>query len=585
MQFVLHELLNCTETFKSLPALHGADRATIDAVLEEAGKFAASVIQPLNAVGDQHGCVLINNEVRTAPGFKAARAQFVEAGWTGLACTPEFGGQGLPVTLNNAIYEMFNSANQAWLMYSGLSHSAYDCLNANATQAQRALFLPKLISGEWTGTMCLTEAHCGSDLGMLRSRAEPLGDGTYSISGSKIFISSGEHDLSENILHLVLARLPDAPGGTKGISLFVVPKFKLDANGNNAQRNGVSAASLEHKMGIHGNATCVINLDDAQGYLIGEPNKGLNAMFVMMNSARLGTGTQALGIAEGAWQISRSYARDRVQSRAPSGPKKLDSAADPIIYHPDVRRMLLTQKALTEGARAFSYWAALLIDIEANSVDEAERARANALLSLLTPVVKAFITDNAFATANLSMQVLGGHGYVRDWGVEQYVRDARITMIYEGTNGIQALDLLARKVLGDGGQKLKLLKAEIDAFCRDASGQAQLAELIAALERTTAQVVQTTALLAARSQSDPNELGAASVAYMRIIGLWVFSWLWARMAKIAVEAAPDDAFYRGKLATAQFFFANLLPEIECHRLTIQAGAASLLNDADVFELI
>lgn len=578
MHFVLHELLDCTQTFARLPALTAADQATIDAVLEEAARFAAQVIQPLNLVGDTHGCVLESGEVRTAPGFKAARDQFVANGWTGLACTPEFGGQGLPVTLNNACYEMFNSANQAWLMYSGLSHSAYECLYANASSAQKTMFLPKLIAGTWTGTMCLTEAHCGSDLGMLKTKAEPLADGSYALTGSKIFISSGDHDLAENILHLVLARLPDAPAGTRGISLFVVPKFKVGDNGSIGARNGVTAASLEHKMGIHGNATCVIHLDQANGYLVGEPNKGLNAMFVMMNSARLGTGTQGLGIAEGAWQNARRYALDRLQSRAPSGPKNPTGPADPIIHHPDVRRMLLTQKAWTEGARAFSYWAALKIDVELHSSDPSEREQAAALLSLLTPVVKAFITDNAFETANLAVQVLGGHGYVREWGLEQYVRDARITMIYEGTNGIQALDLLGRKVLLDGGQKLGILGQQIGAFSRAARSDPQMAEFLDPLDALGARLKTLTGQLGQRAQQHPDEVGAASVAYLRIVGHWVYCWFWAQMAHLAL-AHPQDAFYCAKLATARFYFAKLLPEVEMHFATLASGAQPLLPDA------
>jgi len=583
MQFVLHELLDCTQTFAHIPALAAADRETLDAVLLEAAKFASTVIQPLNLSGDRDGCVIAAGQVRTPSGFKAAREQFVEAGWTGLACAPEFGGQGLPVTLNNACYEMFNAANQAWLMYSGLSHSAYECLFANASPAQRLKYLPPLIAGNWTGTMCLTEAHCGSDLGMLKTRAEPLADGRYALTGTKIFISSGDHDLADNILHLVLARLPDAPAGTKGISLFVVPKMQIEPDSRVGAGNGVVAASLEHKMGIHGNATCVIHLNDAVGEMIGEPNKGLNAMFVMMNSARLGTGTQGLGIAEGAWQNARRYAFERLQSRAPGGPKAPDSAADPIIHHPDVRRMLLTQKAWTEGARAFSYWAALLIDIEMLSEDAAERERAGALLGLLTPVVKAFITDNAFESANLAVQVLGGHGYVHEWGLEQYVRDARITMIYEGTNGIQALDLLGRKVLLDGGRKLGLLDAEIASFSAAARAQDGMGEFIEPLDRLRARLHEITALIAKRAAKNPEEIGSASVAYLRLIGHLIYCWLWARMAAIALPRAAADPFYQAKLATARFYMAKLLPETEMHFITIQAGASALL--ADDVELI
>ncbi|MDB5747767.1 MAG: acyl-CoA dehydrogenase, partial [Massilia sp.] len=457
MQFVLHEFLNVTEEFKNLPAYQEIDADIINQVLEEGAKFTQEVLFPLNHSGDREGCHYdaATKTVTTPKGFKEAYKQYVEAGWGALACDPEYGGQGLPVSLNNSFYEMLNSANQAWTMYPGLSHGAYECLKEHGTDEQKQLYLPKLVSGEWTGTMCLTEAHCGTDLGLLRSKAEPQGDGTYKITGSKIFISAGEHDVAENIIHLVLARLPDAPEGSKGISLFLVPKFLPNADGSLGERNPIFCGAIEEKMGIHGNATCQMNLDGAVGTLIGQPHKGLNAMFVFMNAARLGVGMQSLGLTEVAYQNALVYAKDRIQMRSLSGPKAPDKPADPIIVHPDVRRMLLTAKAYAEGARAVCSYVALQIDRELNHPDEAVRKEAAGEITLLTPIVKAFITDNGWIATSEAMQVYGGHGYISEWGMEQYVRDARINMIYEGTNTIQSLDLLGRKILMDNGAKLR----------------------------------------------------------------------------------------------------------------------------------
>ncbi|MFP5305251.1 MAG: acyl-CoA dehydrogenase family protein, partial [Gammaproteobacteria bacterium] len=474
MQFVLHELLEVETQLRKLPQHSDIDAATIDSVLEEGGRFCAEVLFPLNQVGDREGCTYHGDGVVTAPtGFKEAYAQFIEAGWPSLGADPHYGGQGLPHVVHSAFMEMMNSANQAWSMYPGLSHGAYNALSAFGTPEQKKVYLPRLVSGEWTGTMCLTEAHAGTDLGLLRTKAEPQPDGSYAITGTKIFISAGEHDLSKNIVHLVLARLPDAPGGTKGISLFIVPKFVPDASGEPGARNAVKCGSIEHKMGIHGNATCVMNFDGAKGWLVGAPNKGLNAMFVMMNSARLGVGMQSLGLAEFAYQNSLAYAKERLQSRSLTGPKLKDKPADPIIVHPDVRRMLLTQKAYVEAARAFTYWAGLAIDREHKHPDEAVRKDNADLVALLTPVVKGFITDNGYESTTLAMQVLGGHGYISEHGLEQCVRDARINMIYEGTNTIQALDLLGRKVLGDMGGRLmkfgKVIQDVIKANADDAS--------------------------------------------------------------------------------------------------------------------
>ena len=576
MHFVLFDLLKVQDELKALPRYADVDRETIEAVLEEGAKFASQVIQPLNQIGDREGCTWHGDGVVTAPpGFKEAYAQFVEAGWPSVSCDPDFGGQGLPAIVNNRLYEMWNSANQAWLMYPGLSHSAYECLHAFGTDEQKQVYLTKIVSGEWTGTMCLTEPHCGTDLGILKTKAEPNGDGSFALSGTKIFISAGEHDLAPNILHLVLARLPDAPAGTKGISLFLVPKFIPDANGQPGERNAIKAGSIEHKMGIHGNATCVINLDGARGWLIGEPNKGLAAMFVMMNSARLGVGMQSLGQAEVAHQNAVAYAKDRLQGRAPAGAAQPAKAADPIIVHPDVRRMLLTSRAYTEAGRAFTTWTALLIDREHAHPDPAVREEADELMALLTPVVKAFITDNAWETTTLCQQVFGGHGYIAEWGMDQFVRDSRINMIYEGTNGIQALDLLGRKVLMDGGKKFGRFAALVQAFLKAHAGNAAMAEFNGPLAKLLADTVALTQELGARAQANPDEVGAASVPYLRIIGHLAYAWMWARMAAVALEKG-GEGFHATKLSTARFYFGWLLPETAHQFLAARAGAASLM---------
>ena len=583
MHFVLFELLKVQDELKALPRHADLDRETIEAVLEEGARFASQVIQPLNQVGDREGCTFHGNGVVTAPaGFRQAYAQFIENGWPALGCDPAYGGQGLPTIVNNRLYEMWNSANQAWLMYAGLSHSAYECLHAFGTDEQKQVYLTKIVSGQWTGTMCLTEPHCGTDLGILKTKAEPNGDGSFALTGTKIFISAGEHDLAENILHLVLARLPDAPAGTKGISLFLVPKFIPDANGNVGERNTLQAGSIEHKMGIHGNATCVMNLDGARGWLIGEANKGLAAMFVMMNSARLGVGMQSLGLAEAAHQNAVAYAKDRLQGRAPTGAVQPEKAADPIIVHPDVRRMLLTSRAYTEAGRAFTTWTALLIDREHSHPDPAVREDADELMALLTPVVKAFITDNSFETTNLCLQVYGGHGYINEWGMDQFVRDARINMIYEGTNGIQALDLLGRKVLMDGGRKFGRFARLIEGFLKENAARPELAEFTAPLGKLLADTAALTAEIGAKAKADPNEVGAASVPYLRIVGHLAYAWLWARMAALALDKADDD-FYAAKLATARFYYAWLLPETAHQFRAARAGAQTLMSlDAALF---
>jgi hypothetical protein len=580
MQFVLHELLNVVDELKQLPAHADVDADTINAVLEEGGKFASQVIAPLNQIGDQEGCKLdkTTHEVTTAKGFKEAYLQYVEGGWPALSCDPAYGGQGLPHVVNQCMYEMMNSANQAWTMYPGLSHGAYEALHAHGTDEQKKLYLPKLTSGQWTGTMCLTEPHCGTDLGLLRTKAEPQSDGTYKITGQKIFISAGEHDMSENIVHLVLARLPDAPQGSKGISLFVVPKYKVTPEGKIGERNAIYCGGLEHKMGIHGNATAQMVLDGAVGTLVGEPNKGLAAMFVMMNAARLGVGMQGLGLTEVAYQNAVAYAKDRIQMRSLSGVKAADKPADPIIVHPDVRKMLLTARAYAEGGRALSIWTTLLLDKELSSDDEDERKDAADLVALLTPIVKAFLTDNAWISTSHCMQVFGGHGYIAEWGMEQFVRDARINMIYEGTNTIQSLDLLGRKVLADNGAKLKKFGKIVRDFVEEEGTNEAMQEFVNPLADLGEKVTKLTTEIGMKAFQNPDEVGAAAVDYLRVCGHLVFGYFWARMAKIALAKVDGgDPFYKAKLHTARFYFAKLLPETATLIRTARAGAKPMMD--------
>lgn len=583
MQFVLHELIQVTETFKEIPAHAEVDVDTVNAVLEEGGKFAAQVVFPLNRSGDEEGCThdKATREVRTPAGYPEAYAKYVEGGWPSLSCDPAYGGQGLPHVVNQCFYEMLNSANQAWTMYPGLSHGAYEALHAHGTPEQKATYLPKLTSGEWTGTMCLTEPHCGTDLGLLRTKAEPQADGTYKINGAKIFISAGEHDMAANIVHLVLARLPDAPAGSKGISLFVVPKFHVDADGSLGARNGIFCAGLEHKMGIHSNATAQLVLEDAIGTLVGEPHKGLQAMFVMMNAARLGVGMQSLGLTEVAYQNAVDYAKDRLQMRALTGPKAKDKPADPIIVHPDVRKMLLTARAYAEAGRALCVHTALMLDKELSHPDADVRREAADEVALLTPIVKAFLTDNGWIATSACMQVFGGHGYVREWGMEQYVRDARINMIYEGTNTIQSLDLLGRKVLADNGKKLKAFGRKIAEFAEDAGVREDMQEFINPLADLGDKVTKLTTELGMKAFGNADEVGAAAVDYLRVVGHLVFAYFWARMAQVAldrIQADGDavDPFYRAKLHTARFYFAKLLPETAALIRTARSGPASLM---------
>ena len=579
MQFVLHEVLKVQDEFQHMPRFAEVDADTVNAVLEEGAKFCEEVIFPLNKPGDEQGCQHDKNTqtVTTPQGFKQAYQQYIEGGWAALACEPEYGGQGLPQTLNQVFFEMANAANQAWTMYPGLTHGAYECLHAHGTEEQKTLYLPKLTSGEWTGTMCLTEPHCGTDLGLLRTKAEPSGDGSYRLSGQKIFISSGEHDMAVNIVHLVLARLPDAPTGSKGISLFVVPKFLPQPDGSLGARNHIHCNGIEHKMGIHANATCQMYLDGAQGWLVGEPNKGLQAMFVMMNAARLAVGVQSLGLSEVAYQNAVVYAKDRLQMRSLSGVKAPEKAADPIIVHPDVRKMLLTARAYVEGGRALAYFAALQIDRELHHPDAEVRKEAADLLALLTPITKAFLTDNGWIATSNCLQVYGGHGYIAEWGMEQFVRDARINMIYEGTNTIQSLDLLGRKVLMDNGARLKKFGKLVQDFIEEEGVKEEMQEFINPLADLGDKVTKLTMELGMKAMGNQDEVGGAAVDYLRVCGHLVFAYFFARMARIALDKQNSgDPFYSAKLHTARFYFQRLLPETAFAIRAARSGVANLL---------
>jgi alkylation response protein AidB-like acyl-CoA dehydrogenase len=582
MQFLLHEVFKVTDDYQHMPQHAEVDADTINAVLEEAGKFAVEVTFPLNISGDTEGCTLnqSTHEVTTPKGFKEAYGQYIAGGWAALSADAAYGGQGLPFALNLCLYEMLNSANQAWTMYPGLSHGAYAALQAHGNEAQKALFLPKLTSGEWTGTMCLTEPHCGTDLGLLRTRAEPQPDGSYALTGNKIFISAGEHDMAPNIVHLVLARLPEAPAGNKGISLFAVPKFNINADGSLGSRNGIYCGGLEHKMGIHGNSTCQMVLDGAIGTLVGVPHKGLAAMFVMMNAARLGVGNQSLGLTEVAYQNALAYAKDRLQMRSLSGAKAKDKAADPIIVHPDVRKMLLTAKAYAEGGRALVMYCTLLLDKEIHHPDEKVRKDSAEMVALLTPIVKAFLTDNGHIATNACMQVFGGHGFIKEWGMEQHVRDNRINMIYEGTNTIQSLDLLGRKVLGNNGATLAKFGKIIAALVAEEGVNEKMAEFINPLAVLGEQMTKFSTEIGFKGFQNPDEVGAAAVDYLRVAGHLVFGYLFARMAQTAlreIAAGNTDNFYLGKLQTARFYFAKLFPETVTLMRTARTGASPLMD--------
>jgi alkylation response protein AidB-like acyl-CoA dehydrogenase len=582
MQFVIHEVFNVVDELKQIPKHADIDADTINAVLEEGGKFAAEVTFPLNASGDAEGCTLDNttHAVTTPKGFKEAYAQYVEGGWAALGCDPEYGGQGLPFVVNTLFYEMLNSANQAWTMYPGLTHGAYAALEAHGTPEQKSTYLPKMTSGEWTGTMCLTEPHCGTDLGLMRTKAEPQQDGTYKITGNKIFISAGEHDMAENIIHLVLARLPDAPPGIKGISLFIVPKFHVNKDGSIGERNGIYCSGLEHKMGIKASATCQMTLENAVGTMVGQPNKGMQGMFVMMNAARLGVGNQSLGLTEVAYQNALAYAKDRIQMRSLTGPKAKDQPADPIIVHPDVRKMLLTAKAYAEGGRALETFCAMLLEKEHHHPDEKVRKDSGDLLALLTPIAKAFLTDNGHIATNACMQVFGGHGFIKEWGMEQYVRDNRINMIYEGTNTIQSLDLLGRKVLSNNGATLKKFGKLVGQLVAEEGVNEKMAEFINPIAYLGDQMTKFTTEIGFKGFQNPDEVGAAAVDYLRVAGHLVFGYFFARMAQVALRKIAEgnqDPFYQAKLQTARFYFAKLFPETATAMRTARTGSKVLMD--------
>ncbi|BAP89754.1 acyl-CoA dehydrogenase domain-containing protein [Burkholderiales bacterium GJ-E10] len=587
--FVIHELLGAVDALRAMPRYGELDAATVDQILEEGGRFSEEVLLPLNRKGDEQGCAYdpSTRAVRTPDGFAAAFAQFRDAGWQGLTADAEYGGQGLPQLLQIAFDETRCAANQSWAMYSGLTMGAYECILRNGDAAQKELYLPKLASARWTGTMCLTEPHCGTDLGLLRTKAVPDPEGGFRITGEKIFISCGEHDLAENIVHLVLARLPDAPAGTHGISLFIVPKFLPEGAGAEARcgaRNGVACGGLEHKMGIHGNATCQMQLEDAKGWLLGEANKGLAAMFVMMNGARLYVGIQGLGLTEFAYQNAAAYAKDRIQGRSLSGPKAPDRPADPIVVHPDVRRMLLTARAYAEGGRALAYWVALMADAQHHHPDAAERRFGADMTALMTPIVKAFLTDNGFYCASDCMQVFGGHGYIREWGIEQTLRDARINMIYEGTNTIQALDLLGRKVLLDGGARLRAFGGLVRQFVEEHGTSVAMNEFVTPLADIAGKVEKLLLEIGLKTVGNKEEMGAAAVDTLRVVGHLVFAYFWARMAERALarirsDGAQVDPFYPAKLATARFYFQRLLPETAFHIRAARSGAGNLMDFA------
>ena len=582
MQFVLHEVLNVIEDLNAIPQHADLDADTLNAVLEEGGKFASEVTQPLNLSGDSEGCTLdkTTHEVTTPKGFKDAYAKYVEGGWAALSCDPDYGGQGLPFVANQCVYEMLNGANQAWTMYPGLTHGAYAALYTHGTPEQKATYLHKMTSGEWTGTMCLTEPHCGTDLGLMRSKAEPQADGTYKITGTKIFISAGEHDLADNIIHLVLARLPDAPPGIKGVSLFIVPKFHVNPDGSLGERNSVFASRLEHKMGIKSSATAQIELEGALGTMVGQPNKGMQGMFVMMNAARLGVGNQSLGLTEVAFQNALAYAKERTQMRSLSGVKAKDLPADPIIVHPDVRKMLLTAKAYAEGGRALMCYSSMLLEKEHYHPDADVRRESGEMLALLTPIVKAFITDNGHIATNACMQVFGGHGFIKDNGMEQFVRDNRINMIYEGTNTIQSLDLLGRKVLGNQGATLKKFGKLIGALVAEEGVNEKMAEFITPIAILGDQMTKFTTEIGFKGFQNPDEVGAAAVDYLRVAGHLVFGYFWARMAQVALQkiaAGSTDPFYVAKLQTARFYFAKLFPETATLMRTARTGSKVLMD--------
>jgi acyl-CoA dehydrogenase len=574
--FVLHDVLEAEK--QDVPGYAELERGLTSAVLQEAAKISEQVLQPLNVVGDRQGCVLENGVVRTPDGFKEAYDQIAEGGWIGLDADPEYGGQGMPYLLSTAVGEMFVSANMALNMFWGLTHGAYSAIMAHGSDEQKRTYLPNMISGRWGGTMNLTEPQCGTDLGLIRTRAEPADDGSYRITGQKIWISAGEHDLTENIIHLVLARMPGAPEGTKGISLFIVPKFLVGDDGALGARNGVTCGGLESKMGIHGNATCVMNYDGATGYLVGEPHKGMRAMFTMMNEARIGVGLQGYAMGAVAYQNAAAFAQERLQGRDVTGPANPGGPADPVIVHPDVRRNLMAQKSFVEGARAFALWGAELVDRSHRAGDD----EAEALISLLTPVIKGFLTDKGFETTVLAQQTLGGSGFTREWGLEQFVRDARITMVYEGTNGVQALDLVGRKLPRDGGKAMMAFFEHVKGFARQNAGNATLQDGFLEPLKSASKDLQAAGLFFLQNGAkDPAHALAGSYDFMHLFGHVCLGLMWARMAGAAADMLArgegDPGFLNAKIATGRYYMARELPATKTHLARIESGAAPVMT--------
>ena len=581
LRFVYEELFDAGE-ITALEDYRDATPDLVHAIVEEGAKLCQNELFPLNRSGDEKGCHFDNGNVRTPEGFRAAYAAYLEGGWGGLSCAPEFGGQGMPHSVNIALEEMLCSANLSFSTYPGLTRGVYRALRAFGNEAIKQLYLPRLVSGKWSGTMCLTESHCGTDLGLLRTRAEPTKEDTYRITGTKIFITAGEHDLTENIVHLVLARLPDAPAGIKGISLFLVPKFVPDNQHEPGDRNSVTCASIEHKMGIKASATCVMNFEEATGWLVGQPHRGMQAMFTMMNDARLGVGMQGLGIAEIAYQAAGAYAKERLQGRSITGTKQPDKPADPLIVHPDIRRILLTMRSFTEGARALTCWLARNLDFRDKAETNEGRQAADDFVQLMTPIVKAFLTDYGFEVTNMGLQIHGGHGYIRETGVEQYVRDARITQIYEGANGIQALDLVGRKLPAHTGRYLRSFFHPVQSWIEEQSVNTELQPFVLPVAKAFGRLQLATGHIAQAGLSNPDEGGAAASEYLRLFGLVALGYLWARMAQISIEkqGGDDNAFYAAKIITARFFMERVLPQTGALFAAIMSGSNTIMEFPD-----
>ncbi len=579
MQFILFDVLKVQDAGNAVAAYAEMTPDVVTAILEEAGRFCENVLQPINRSGDEEGCVLESGSVRTPTGFKEAYAKFVEGGWPGIACDPEHGGQGVPNTVNFAFEEMICSANLSFGLFPGLTHGAYNALQAHGSDELKRTYLPNMVGGSWSGTMCLTEPQCGTDLGLIRTRAEPSDDGSYRLHGTKIFISAGEHDLTENIVHLVLARLPDAPAGVRGISLFVCPKFLPLPGGGVGPRNSLACGALEKKMGIKASPTCVMNFDGATAWLVGVPNKGLAAMFTMMNTARLMVGIQGLGVAEAAYQGAVSYARNRLQMRAATGPKYPDQPADPIIVHPDIRRLLLRMKAMTEGCRALALWVGHELDLSTGHPDPQRRQDADDLVALMTPIVKSMLTDHGFSAANDGVQIYGGHGYIREWGMEQLVRDARIAQIYEGTNGIQALDLVGRKLPMGTGRLARQFFHPVGAYLEQMASVPAMAEIAAPLAKAFGRLQQATLWLGKAGLANPDDAGAAATDYLRMFGLVAIGYMWCRMAETALAGKADN-FYSAKLECARYYMAKIIPETGSLLVSITAGSKSVMALAE-----